>query len=154
MPINYSRYPKNWHDVSKYVRLVRAAGQCECTGQCGLHQSGKNLRRCLERNGLKARWAKGKIVLTTAHLCTCDPICADLNHLIAACQRCHLRIDRLQHAYNRRLNALLAAGYAARVPDEQLKLLAVPPPEQQTLPGIQSPYRYNHKSPAVPYCEK
>jgi hypothetical protein len=41
------------------------------------------------------------VVLTTAHLCRCRDAqgrkCGDLSHLIAACQRCHLSLDRADH---------------------------------------------------------
>jgi hypothetical protein len=38
-------------------------------------------------------------VLTTAHLCQ-DSTCADVTHLRALCQRCHLLLDRHQHRRN------------------------------------------------------
>jgi len=98
VPIDYSRYPPNWKEFSNWVRLVRAQGRCECTGQCGHHTPNPIPRRCCELHGTKARWFKGRVTLTTAHLCACEPPCAIPAHVIAACQKCHLRIDRFRHA--------------------------------------------------------
>ena len=55
--------------------------------------------RCIERNGRPAKYAKGKIILTVAHLDHNEQNCDDDN-LKAMCQRCHLRYDRSQHARN------------------------------------------------------
>ena len=60
------------------------------------------MRRCVELNGKPALFAKGKIVLTTAHLCECDPLCGNLDHLKHMCQRCHLRVDVALHTRHRR----------------------------------------------------
>ena len=98
-----ARYPKNWKAVVAYIR-DRAQGRCECVGECRLHPWG----RCVERLGHKARFAKGKIVLTTAHLnaaggpCACDPLCGNAEHLKHMCARCHLRYDAPMHAKNAR----------------------------------------------------
>lgn len=99
MPIRPSqrrRYPHNWPAISAHIRGVRSKGQCECQGECGLHQG----RRCEERNGQPARWAKGRVILTTAHL---DHVPEHCNHdnLRAMCQRCHLLYDREHHAETR-----------------------------------------------------
>lgn len=32
MPIDYSKYPADWHDISRHIRFERAKGRCE---QCG-----------------------------------------------------------------------------------------------------------------------
>lgn len=101
MPCDLTRYGTDWAHFSRTIRFVRARGQCECTGQCGLHRSDRERRRCRERHHTKATFAKGTIRLTVAHLCHCDPPCQDPNHVIAACQRCHLRIDRWKHAKSR-----------------------------------------------------
>jgi hypothetical protein len=53
-----------------------------------------------------------QVVLTIAHLCQ-DSTCADLSHLRAMCQRCHLRYDAHQHqksAAATRRRSLEAAG--------------------------------------------
>lgn len=100
MPVNPKDYPKNWKAISAEI-IERAKGQCECTGECGLHRTTRGPRRCTEMNGHPARWAKGKVVLTTAHLCH-RPKCARRAHLKAMCQRCHLRYDVQLHKDHRR----------------------------------------------------
>ena len=58
------------------------------------------------------RWRSDgtRIVLTVAHLngdsgpCQCEPRCAREDHVVALCQRCHLRYDSDRHARNRREN--------------------------------------------------
>lgn len=94
MPIDYKKYPANWHEISKRIR-ERSGGQCECDGMCNLHHG----RRCVEINGEPAIWANGKIVLTVAHLNHTEMDCRDEN-LKALCQRCHLRYDSKLHALN------------------------------------------------------
>jgi len=76
LPSNRHRYPPTWNENSRRIRFQRAEGRCECTGQCGLHQG----RRCTERHGEPAVYARGKVVLTVAHYpdhspenCTWDP---------------------------------------------------------------------------------
>ena len=86
-----ARYPKDWKTISLRIR-ERAEGRCECVEECGLHPWG----RCVEKNGRKAHFAKGQIVLTVAHLDHTPEHCADDN-LKAMCQRCHLRYDRDHH---------------------------------------------------------
>lgn len=94
-PENRARYPKDWKAVSLRIRVERAQGQCECTGHCGLHPG----KRCEERQGQPAKWAKGKVILTVAHLDHTPEHCDPAN-LMAACQRCHLRYDAAQHRKN------------------------------------------------------
>jgi hypothetical protein len=101
MPMPPEHYPPGWNTFSRQIRYARAKGRCECTGQCGMHRPNPATHRCVELNHKPARWARGRVVLTVAHLCTCDPICMNPAHVIAACGRCHLRIDRYRHAANR-----------------------------------------------------
>lgn len=107
MPADRAKYPPDWKHVSRAVR-DRSGGQCECEGHCGLHRTNPGPRRCIERNGTKATWAKGKVVLTVAHLnaeggpCQCSPLCGNPEHLRAMCQRCHLRYDHAMHVRNAR----------------------------------------------------
>ena len=109
MPTNRSLYPKDWEAFSLDIRVRRANQQCECTGQCGLHQPiplGPHLiqedhgphRRCREINKQRARYFDGRVKLSVAHTCNCYPICAEPTHVLAMCQRCHLRFDRFRHA--------------------------------------------------------
>ena len=117
-------YPPEWKAVSAALRHDRAQHQCECTGECGLHRTHPGPRRCIERDGQPAVWARGIVVLTVAHLCTCEPLCAEPSHLKAMCNRCHLRVDQPLHqrhtAETRRLQreaagqlSLLGAGCGA-----------------------------------------
>ena len=104
-PENAGRYPKDWKSISLAIR-ERAGGQCECAGECGLHRTTPGPRRCCERNGEPAKWAKGKIVLTVAHLNHTPDDCRPEN-LKAMCQRCHLRYDlplHVQHSRETRRN--------------------------------------------------
>ena len=97
------RYPNDWKKISAAIR-ERAGNRCECEGECGLHRTHPGPRRCIEINGQPAKWAKGTVILTTAHLDhvpeNCDP-----SNLKAMCQRCHLRYDmklHQQHSYETR----------------------------------------------------
>ena len=99
MPIkNKTLYPPNWKEISSLVR-AKAKGQCQCMGECGLHRTHPGPRRCEEMHGQLAKWAKGKIVLTVAHL-DHNPRNNAWENLKALCQRCHLRIDLGQHMKN------------------------------------------------------
>ena len=105
-----AKYPDNWQEVSKQIRFERAQGRCECTGQCGLHKTNPGPRRCIEIDRESARWAGGIVVLTVAHLdaegdvCRCEEetgmLCANPEHLLAMCNRCHLRYDTPKHVKN------------------------------------------------------
>lgn len=101
MPYNTADYPADWRKIANHVKFSRAQGRCECTGECGLHQSRRAGTRCVELHGYPARFARGTICLTTAHLCECQPLCSDPAHLKAMCQRCHLRTDSAKHAATR-----------------------------------------------------
>jgi len=118
MPIDYRLYPKGWRTFSSQIRFARAASQCECRGQCGLHGGPHGNRRCMERHHEPALWAKGTIRLTVAHLCSCNPPCDIPSHVLACCQRCHLRIDRFRHAKTRLTR--LRARRAIQPPNYQI----------------------------------
>jgi len=105
---DYGSYPDNWSAISRSIR-ERADGRCECEGECGLHGGRLKPRRCEERNGEPARWAKGRVILTVAHLNHDKPDCRPEN-LKAMCNRCHLRIDVTQHVANRRRRAEQTSG--------------------------------------------
>ena len=109
MTFNLADYPADWKDFSRRIRFDRAAGRCECLGECGLHGAGlfhPAARRCVEMNGTKAKWAKSRVVLSVAHLnakggpCQCEPKCSIAAHVKAMCARCHLRYDGERHANN------------------------------------------------------
>jgi len=97
-PENAKRYPKDWKAISTAIR-ERAQGRCECEGECGLHRTHPGPRRCTERHNEPAQWAKGKIILTVAHLNHQPEDCRPEN-LKAMCQRCHLRYDHDHHQIN------------------------------------------------------
>jgi len=101
--MDLTKYPPNWKAFSYPIRFARAQGRCECTGECGMHSPNPSPRRCTERHGQPAQWAKGKVTLTVAHLCDCDPPCATPSHVKAMCQRCHLRTDLQLHIAHRQL---------------------------------------------------
>lgn len=97
MPIkaeNRARYPKDWRTIRAAI-VARSGMRCECAGECGLHHG----RRCVERHGTPAAWAKGRVILTVAHLDHQPENCATDN-LKAMCQRCHLRYDTAHHQRN------------------------------------------------------
>lgn len=99
MPIHAedkARYPANWREVSESIK-ARAEYQCECSGECGLHPG----KRCEERHQTDAKYAKGTVVLTVAHLDHTPENCSPEN-LKAFCQRCHLRYDQGHHETTRK----------------------------------------------------
>ncbi len=97
MPMNNNLYPRNWPQFAADIRTNRAHGQCECTGQCGLHAG----QRCIHAHRRPGVYQRGTVILSTAHLCQCRPRCAIAAHVKAMCQRCHLRLDRYAHAARR-----------------------------------------------------
>lgn len=119
MAFKPSLYPQNWQELRTQT-LTRAENLCECRGECGSEHEGE---RCSAPNGLwivryrkhPAFWrtpgllrrtellsyeAPIKVILTCAHLCH-QKSCADLSHLRALCQRCHLLLDRCERAIAR-----------------------------------------------------
>ena len=87
-PENRKRYPADWPQISARIRFERAAGRCECRGECGTLHVG----RCSARHGEPHPVTGSRVVLTTAHRDHTPENCADGN-LFAACQRCHLAYD-------------------------------------------------------------
>jgi len=85
-PENRHRYPANWPAISLRIRTVRAAGRCECLGECG---RGTHVGRCPNVNG-------GQAYGTVAHL-DHVPEHSDDSNLRAMCQGCHLHYDRDHH---------------------------------------------------------
>lgn len=57
-----------WATLRAELR-ARAGHRCECTGECGLRHTAPC---CSERDGEDALLARGRIVLTMAHLCGAD----------------------------------------------------------------------------------
>lgn len=103
MPIDYTKYPPDWKAFSVYIRETVAQGRCQCSGECGQTHDGPlnaiSLAMCGRLN--KALLPSGKpIVLTVAHLCTCNPLCAIEAHVRAMCQHCHLLHDLPLHQHH------------------------------------------------------
>lgn len=97
-PENRDRYPKDWREISLRIRTVRAAGRCECEGECGRGTHGQG--RCPNLNGQPAYGTGSKVVLTVAHL-DHTPEHSDDANLRAMCNGCHLHYDREHHAQTR-----------------------------------------------------
>lgn len=96
-PENLHRYPSDWRAISLRIRTVRAAGRCECLGECG---RGTHTGRCPNLNGGRAYGTGSKVVLTVAHL-DHTPENVDESNLRAMCNGCHLHYDREHHAETR-----------------------------------------------------
>jgi hypothetical protein len=103
---NRDRYPRNWAALSRWVKVDRAGGRCECEGECG---RGTHDGRCPNVHGEPAYGTGSKVVLTTAHL-DHTPENSDPTNLRAMCQGCHLHYDRDHHAETRRATRAAAAG--------------------------------------------
>lgn len=122
MPIDYKNYPKEFKAISLELRTIRARHICECTGQCGTDHAAEWAEvapevkegywaagiidipdnRCHAVNGALHHITDSKVVLTCAHICQCRPICAERDHLMALCQKCHNRMDAPSRAINAR----------------------------------------------------
>lgn len=100
MPVDMSRYPDTWKEISEFIRFDRAGGRCECDGECGTHKE-----RCKARHGMEHPDTGSKVVLTTAHLGyetgdKHDKMDVRPENLKAMCQRCHLIFDLDEHIQN------------------------------------------------------
>ena len=106
-PENLTRYPSDWRQISDRIRFDRAAGRCECLGECG---RGTHEGRCPNRHRTPAYGTGSTVILTVAHLNHIPEDCGDEN-LRAMCQGCHLHYDRAHHAETR--SSTVAAARAA-----------------------------------------
>lgn len=110
-PENRDRYPANWPDISRTIRLDRAQGRCECDGRCGTRHHG----RCTAINRESHPVTGSRVILTVAHL-DHNPANSAPTNLMAACQKCHLAYDAEHHrqtAATTRRAATEAAGQLA-----------------------------------------
>jgi hypothetical protein len=105
MPMNRQDYPADWEEFSSRIRFGRAGGRCECTGICGVNHPVTGVAafgRCSREHFEPLRRLDGtmysRVLLTTAHLCQCEPKCARGDHVLALCQACHLKMDAALHA--------------------------------------------------------
>ena len=120
MPIDYNEYPRNWHEISRYIRQVRAGNRCEwCEKPNGESvvvsktdagawlDDDENVWRDSHGDIIhpplltNLGWRQTRVVLTTAHL---NHKKHDTRHenLAALCQACHLRYDLPRHIRNRK----------------------------------------------------
>lgn len=133
MPMDRKKYPKDWPEISRRIRMERAKSCCEW---CGVPNYAYRDRQSLKWVTAAdfIRWRDGDpepfdlmaatlVVLTVAHLGVDKPDgtpgdkrdtmdCREEN-LAALCQRCHLNFDRQQHLQNRmhnRRRSLVEAG--------------------------------------------
>jgi 5-methylcytosine-specific restriction endonuclease McrA len=84
MPMNRSRYPKDWDSIARAIK-VEANWICQdCGKQC--------LKPETDTSQL-SRSERGKLTLTVHHL-DCQPDNNEKENLIALCAPCHLRIHR------------------------------------------------------------
>lgn len=95
-PDNRDKYPADWKEISRRIRMVRAEGRCECEGECGYHE-----KRCELEHGTIVAGVRldefgipnyYEVCLTVAHL-DHDPTNCSESNLKAMCQSCHLRYD-------------------------------------------------------------
>lgn len=126
-------YPPDWSEISERIRHDRADDRCECEGECGdWHAGGRcgapNGREIRRERAHPARWKleldvvpwhtgyreASRVVLTVAHL-DGDPRNNEETNLRAMCQRCHLVLDRDQHAESRRRGERLALEAAGQL---------------------------------------
>lgn len=89
-------YGPEWEGISSSVRVERAQGRCECTGQCRWRKHLSATRgRCEARNGQAHPYTGSLVVLTVAHLDrNGHEGVHELERLLAMCQGCHLSYDR------------------------------------------------------------
>jgi hypothetical protein len=123
MPIDYSKYCKDWKTRSRFVRFVRSGNRCErCRVANGalilrgkwkgqaVYQDDDGIIYCADTGrrvgdayvGEVCESPKSgftKVVLTVAHL-DHDINNNSLFNLAAMCQRCHLKYDAKHHAAN------------------------------------------------------
>lgn len=111
-PENRGRYPADWRELSASIRFDRAAGRCECTGECG---RGTHAGRCPNRHGAPAYGTGSRVVLTVAHLNHQPEDCDPSPNLRAMCQGCHLHYDREHHAQTRAETLRAAAENAGQL---------------------------------------
>jgi len=91
MPWNIKDYPVDWCDVIRPAIIARAQNRCE---------GSPAYPGCRVLNYSRHPDTGSKVILTTAHLCRCSPLCGELSHLRALCQRCHLQLDAELHAHH------------------------------------------------------
>lgn len=97
MPIDYSKYPKDWFNKIRPAILLRANHSCE---------GSPRYPDCRAHNNHPHPATGSQVVLTIAHL-DHNIDNNEPDNLRAWCQRCHLTYDAKHHAQTRRRNANL-----------------------------------------------
>lgn len=104
-PENRDRYGPDWPEFSARIRFQRAAGRCECRGECGrpaAHLAADG--RCRNHHGQPAWGGDGStgkpVVLTVAHR-NHVPEQRGEDQVFAACAGCHLHFDIEHHRQTR-----------------------------------------------------
>jgi 5-methylcytosine-specific restriction endonuclease McrA len=90
MPVDRSKYPPNWREISHDIRFRRARGKCE---------GSPKFPNCEAEHGQPHPETGSKVILTVAHL-DHNPSNNTPSNLRAMCQRCHLSYDAKFHARN------------------------------------------------------
>ncbi len=90
MPMDKSKYPDDWDEISQRIRFERAGGRCE---------GSPAWPECRAWHGEQHPVTGSIVVLTTSHL-DHDTSNNDSANLRAMCQRCHLTHDAELHASN------------------------------------------------------
>ena len=129
MPWNRADYPLDW-DTVRTALAARSGNRCEWNG-CGARnhtyivRDPEDLERFMEVDPRDAELPVVRVVLTSAHTCSCIPFCGRLDHLLHLCQLHHNRLDmpmRQAHAAASRLRrkreALQAIGQTELAFDE------------------------------------
>lgn len=114
MPMDRTRYPPNWAEIS-LARREQAGWQCEWCG--AKHKEPHPI-------------TGSKVVLTVAHLGTplpdgtpvskYDTMDCRPENLAALCQRCHLRYDLHDHIRNAKRTRLRRIRYARLAAGQQI----------------------------------
>ena len=86
MPIDKTKYPDDWNEISSRIRFERALNKCEI---CGVE------------NYKPHPLTKKNVILTVAHINRDTTDNRDEN-LKAMCQRCHLNHDRKDNSKRKR----------------------------------------------------
>ena len=141
MPMDYSRYPQNWRDISKHIRYERAGNKCEW---CGIPNRELITRRLSNPYqwqivSEEGAWMQDEdwsgpyvtVTLTVAHLGIDYPDGRKGNphdkmdvrddNLAALCNRCHLVHDLEEHKVNAK-ETRLRKKHAAIVANGQKSL--------------------------------
>lgn len=97
MPMDYSKYPDNWREISQRIRFDRAGGKCE---------------RCGAEHGQPHPDTGKTVRLTTAHIGAplqdgspgdkTDKMDVREENLLALCDRCHMKEDVGEHLDSRK----------------------------------------------------